>query len=236
MPFGSFGLTLASIIASFVAVFSIAFAILGLDVDGNSEADTFKPVENFSDLGKVEQGKIVNFVRLRNTFKTPVRVVEVRTACRCIVAKSPKATVEVGAEYEIPFEWSTLGMRGYSSTALTVHYMVEGQKESRSELVYIGGEVQSRYDVAPTALSFKQSSVDKVVVTLIDKTLGRQPKIEHFACESPAISFYRLSESSVEVAFDGSKWKDSPGFRPKITLKVDVESEPLLEIPVKVNQ
>jgi len=228
-----------SMLSAVIAIASTVIAIFWLPSNSELEAQETRgliSVVEYPNLGKIEQRKLQASLLLRNELDRPVQIIKVRTTCRCTVAHAIKAPIEPREECELEFEWDTRGIRGSSTTGMIVHYRAEGDAMSQSKVFTISSDVQPRYDVDPAILSFGGDSPSKVKLELKDRTLGRQPVIKGFVSESPAVSVVRLSDWSVEVAFDHTRWKDSPGFRPNLKLSVDVESDPFFKIPIHVNR
>lgn len=222
--------------SSVVAIALAVAALAGIYSSPSASTAGFGPVEDSVDLGKVSQDEVDAKFTMVNGLDRQVTITRIVASCSCTEAQASTMEVGPGENTDVRFTWNTKGRRGRSAIGIVVHFLVSGETRIRNTSVVVSADVEPRYDVEPQQIVFGSGHPGVVRLGVTHRQQGADLMVTSFVSNHPAVAVSRVADSRLDVTFDPTRWDPEAGVEPYVTIKVDVPSEPMLKIPVRIDK
>jgi len=246
-------------ISAFVVIGSVALVIAGaagwLTASAIRNADqpaetgglvVLGPVEH--DFGEHRQDEVLSHVfSLVNKTAAPVKIIEVRTSCGCLVADRIEEPIAPGASVDLPIRFTTGAAQETASGTIQVGYRrVSGSAaSSRPEYVIlrVRANVTPDYRISPTEVDFGE--VDGLAVQQATSIIRVLPaelpdvKISEVHCSGDFLKAKILPKTPddpairVQVNFDGAGFTQSEAINGAVIFSTNSKRVPHALVPVR---
>jgi hypothetical protein len=201
------------------------------------------------DFGTCKQGEALRHeFTLQNAGRMPVKIVEVKTSCGCLVAAQVVgSTVPPGDKLALPVGFTTGGAQETASAGVLVGYRKGDEPTDAGEPKYVHLKVRASilpdYRISPREVDF--GLVDGLAVQQVDRVIRVEPvavadvKLLEASSSNPFLHVQVLPKDShgcvvqVKVSLDVSGFTQSRPFTGSVVFSTDSKRVPKAVVEVK---
>jgi hypothetical protein len=203
-------------------------------------------------LGAITQGERRSFhFTIKNQSDSAITQIVVTSSCGCTVLEQSPSNLAPGESARLRGEYDSTGRRGPFKSDLLISFRANGH-EQHHRFFHLTGDVKYFVQVRPKELHFsatgsRTNGASKLVTLISSKE--RPFDLLAVASSHPVLKAEILDPQqllpansssfsrTIKVSFDASAWNSSSErSSPYLSVRTSVQSEPVLKIPVKVEE